>query len=151
MSSKKSASKKSPSKKSASKEKKDEKLVTLDMEEMETTIHTQSHIETAKFCKNDDTLLEETEQNGKLVFKCPKDGQIYEATPEQSRIGTEDYEASESSAKFENVINFAAYDQTIPWVANECPDCSRKLVKMLRLGEKKKVVYVCLCGNKRHN
>lgn len=121
-------------------------------DEKHETHETHEHnIEDAKFCRNDYTLLEEAEKDGKLVFKCFKDGQIYEANAFQTRLVAEDYEASESSAKFENAITYAPYDNTIPWVENKCEKCERTLVKMLRLGEQKKVVYVCLCGEKRFN
>ena len=98
------------------------------------------------YCPITLTLLSEITTGDTLKFKSDKTGTEYDARPEDTMLVSE--ENTEQSAKYINVKMVAAFDPINPKVRlpDGCEKCGRKIVSMLRLGDEKKVVYVCICG-----
>lgn len=99
------------------------------------------------YCPISLTLLSEITTGDQLKFKSDKTGTEYDARPEDTMLYSE--ENTEQSAKYKNIKMVAPYDPVNPKIRipDGCEKCNRKIVGMLRLGEDKKVIYVCICGN----
>jgi DNA-directed RNA polymerase subunit M/transcription elongation factor TFIIS len=102
------------------------------------------------FCETSLSLLEEVTSQDKLYFKSNKTGTVYEGTPESTMLASEEVGEINSVLKFRNALNVTAYDPVNPRVRVTCPNpkCGRKIVSFQRLGDEKRVVFVCLCGHR---
>jgi DNA-directed RNA polymerase subunit M/transcription elongation factor TFIIS len=96
------------------------------------------------------SLLTETTASGKLQFKSAKTGAIYDAEPHHTLLAGEEIGRIHSSSKYHNTLLATPYDPINPRVriAEGCSECKRKVVSYQRLGDAKKVYYICLCGNR---
>jgi DNA-directed RNA polymerase subunit M/transcription elongation factor TFIIS len=92
-------------------------------------------------------LREEITSGAKLQFKCNKCGEIYDAKPEQTLLVSEEIGAADSISKYKNSIRVTAHDPSNPRMEHPCEKCGSKVTSYQRLGEKKKLVIVCECGN----
>lgn len=100
------------------------------------------------FCKVSMCLLEEITSKDKLMFKSSKLGTIYEAQPEHTMLASESVGELHSISKYKNTLSVSAYDPINPRERIEgCEKCGKKIVSLQRLGDEKRVVYSCLCGN----
>jgi len=99
-----------------------------------------------RFDPDTQTLLEPV-TSGKLRFRSPKTGAIHDAKPEDTLLVSEGIGEVNTLSKYANTINVTAYDPVNPREIITCPDCKRVTVKFQRLGQSKKVIYVCICGN----
>ena len=101
-----------------------------------------------EFCPVSYMLLTEITSQEKLQFKSNKTGTVYEANPENTLLASEEGSELESISKFKNTLKVTAYDPTNPRerIEGGCDKCKRKIVSLQRLGDDKRVVYVCLCG-----
>jgi DNA-directed RNA polymerase subunit M/transcription elongation factor TFIIS len=105
------------------------------------------------FCSQTLTLLENITTGDKLEFKSTRTGNKYPASPEFTKLAGEDTAEMQSYSKYQQTLIVTAYDPTNPRarIPNGCDRCGRKVVSYQRLGENKKVYYVCACGNNWHN
>ena len=90
-------------------------------------------------------LREEITSGASLQFKCNKCGEIYDAKPEQTLLVSEEIGAADSIQKYKNSIRVTAHDPANPRIEHPCK-CGQKITSYQRLGEKKKLVIVCECG-----
>jgi DNA-directed RNA polymerase subunit M/transcription elongation factor TFIIS len=100
------------------------------------------------YCPTSQSLLEEVTTQDKLYFKSTKTGTVYEAGPENTMLASEETGEIHSVLKFQNALKVTAFDPTNPRMYNPCDKCHRQIVSYQRLGEEKKTVYVCVCGNR---
>jgi len=100
-----------------------------------------------KFDKYSQTLLTPITKD-KLKFISKSTGVIYNATDEDTLLVSESVSVDISS-KYKNAIRTTAHEPINPYkiLDKGCEKCSRKVVKYQRLGDSKKVITVCLCGN----
>jgi hypothetical protein len=93
-------------------------------------------------------LTEEINTQGELVFVSPQKN-VFVARPEDTLLDSEDFSDTTSVRKFQTSIRETAFDSVNPRVAVEggCPACKRLVVSFQRLGDAKKMLYKCLCGN----
>jgi DNA-directed RNA polymerase subunit M/transcription elongation factor TFIIS len=105
------------------------------------------------FCKDTLNLLEEITTGDVLMLKSNKTGNVYPADAESTKLAGEDTAEMQSYSKYQKTLTVTAYDPTNPRaeIPNGCDHCGRKIVSYQRLGEGKKVYYVCICGNNWHN
>ncbi len=101
------------------------------------------------FCKNCRFLLEPSPQGNKLKYKCDKCGEVMEATNESTILINEDLTATDRIDKYKNTIKTTAYDpiSAKTYIPDGCEKCKRTIVSYQLLGEKKKMVMVCICGH----
>lgn len=99
------------------------------------------------FCPVTWMLLSEITSQDKLIFKSDKTGNLYEAKPEHTMLASEDM-GELPIFMFKNALHVAAYTPINPKARNPCKKCNRQVVSYMRLGEEKKVIYVCLCGHR---
>ena len=94
-------------------------------------------------------LLEEITSGDKLLFKSNKTGTIYEAKPGETMLVNEGISELQSTSKYKNTLRVSAYDSVNPKqrITGGCERCKRKIVSLQRLGEEKRAIYSCLCGN----
>lgn len=92
-------------------------------------------------------LREEITSGSSLQFKCNKCGEVYDAKPEQTLLVSEEISGADSISKYKNSIRVTAHDPANPRTERECDKCKQKITSYQRLGEKKKLVIVCECGN----
>lgn len=98
------------------------------------------------FCKESYTLLQPV-TTGELKFKSDRTGAEYPAKPEHTLLAAEEIKVVQSVLKYKNTLSVTAFDPTNPRSDIGCDKCGRAIVSFQRLGEEKKVVYVCICGN----
>jgi DNA-directed RNA polymerase subunit M/transcription elongation factor TFIIS len=107
----------------------------------------------SNFCPVSYTLLEEITSGNVLKFKSPKTGTVYEATPENTMLASEEVGEIHSVSKYKNTLKVSAYDPINPRIrlADGCENCGRKVVSYQRLGAEKRVFFACLCGKQWHH
>lgn len=101
---------------------------------------------TSRFDPDTQTLLEPV-TTGKLRFRSIKTGAIHEAHPEDTMLASEGIGEVDILSKYNNTINATAFDPANPRALVSCSECKRATVKFQRLGQSKKVIYACVCGN----
>ena len=99
-----------------------------------------------RFDPDTQTLLEPV-TTGKLRFRSIKTGATHEAKPEDTLLVSESIGEVNNESKYANTINVSAYDPANPKAHVPCMECKRQVVSFQRLGESKKVIYACICGN----
>jgi len=99
------------------------------------------------FCQKCLGLLEEITSAGKLQFKCNKCGEIYDARDKDTLLHVEEVGSASYTSKFKYSINTTAFDATNPKIKRPCDKCGQQVTTYQRMGEKKKLVVVCDCGN----
>ncbi len=101
-----------------------------------------------KFDSNTQALLEPVTV-GDLKFKSTKTGVIFNAEPDDTLLVNESIGEVDILGKYKNTIRSTAYDPINPIakIPGGCSQCKRLVVRFQRLGVKKEVVYVCLCGH----
>jgi DNA-directed RNA polymerase subunit M/transcription elongation factor TFIIS len=99
------------------------------------------------FCQKCLGLLEEITSTGKLQFKCNKCGEIYDARAEDTLLHSVEVGSASFTSKFKYSIRTTAFDATNPKILRPCDKCGQKVTTYQRMGEKKKLVIVCECGN----
>lgn len=99
------------------------------------------------FCVKCLGLREEITNSGKLQFKCVKCGEIYEAKAEDTLLASEEVGAASFTSKFKYAIRTTAFDPTNPKIKRPCDKCGQQITTYQRMGEKKKLIVVCECGN----
>jgi DNA-directed RNA polymerase subunit M/transcription elongation factor TFIIS len=101
------------------------------------------------FCKNCRFLLEPNPSSGKLKYKCDKCGETTEATDESTILINEDLTAADKIDKYKHTIATTAYDPISAkiFIPEGCPSCGRTIASYQLLGDKKKMVIVCICGH----
>jgi len=99
------------------------------------------------FCAKCLGLKEEITSAGKLQFKCNNCGEIYEAKAEDTLLASEEVGASSFTSKHKYAIRTTAFDPTNPKIKRPCDKCGQQITTYQRLGDKKKLVVVCECGN----
>jgi hypothetical protein len=94
-------------------------------------------------------LLDEITTQEKLLFKSNKTGTIYEASPEHTMLASEGVSELQSASKYKNTLKVSAFDPINPRerIADGCEKCRKKVVSLQRLGDDKRVIYSCVCGN----
>lgn len=93
------------------------------------------------------TLLTPITVGDKLKFKSNKTGNTYDAKPEHTLLAGEEIGVVHSMSKYKNTIRTTAFDPTNPRIEKPCPKCKAEIVSYQRLGDDKKVIYACVCGN----
>lgn len=100
------------------------------------------------FCPSTLMLLTEITSQQKLTFKADKIGSGYEAEPEDTLLVSVDTGELYSVSKYASTLKVSAYDPVNPRERTSgCDKCGRKILSLQRLGDEKRVVYSCLCGN----
>lgn len=98
-----------------------------------------------KFDSNTQTFLEPITQ-GSLKFKS-RNGEIFSSQPQDTLLASEGVGQVDLISKYRNTIRTTAYDPINPRKKLEKPcSCGREIVSYQRLGDEKKLIYVCLCG-----
>ena len=100
----------------------------------------------SKFDPDTQSLLEPV-TTGKLRFRSIKTGAIHDAKPEDTMLISEGIGEVNILSKYANTINATAFDPANPRALVNCSECKRTTVKFQRLGQEKKVIYACVCGN----
>ncbi len=100
------------------------------------------------FCPTSRSLLDEVTSQDELHFKSNKTGTVYKANPENTMLASEETGEINSVLKFQNALKVTAFDPTNPRMHNPCSACGRQIVSYQRLGDEKRTVYVCVCGNR---
>jgi DNA-directed RNA polymerase subunit M/transcription elongation factor TFIIS len=88
-----------------------------------------------------------TTSGTQLQFKCGKCGEIYQAKPEDTLLASEEVGAASFTSKFKYSIRTTAFDPTNPKIKRPCDKCGQQITTYQRMGEKKKLIVVCDCGN----
>jgi len=99
-----------------------------------------------KFCTETESLLYEQTEAGELQFKS-REGKIYSITTDDTMLDNEELGDAAAILKFDISKRVTAFDFVNPKTEKECMQCHRKIVSFQRLGEQKKIVYACVCGN----
>jgi hypothetical protein len=99
------------------------------------------------FCPITMSLLVESYEGQNLVFKSPKVGYIYQIAPDQTLISGQGIQDITSVSKYKNTLRSSAFNPVISKQLHPCDNCGRQIMSMQRIGEQKKVVYSCICGN----
>lgn len=98
------------------------------------------------YCEKCLGFKEELVGGGKLQFKCNKCGEVYDATPEQTLLASEKLGASSGASKFKYTIRTTAKDPINPKIEHPCKKCGQQITTYQRMGDKKKLVIACDCG-----
>jgi hypothetical protein len=99
------------------------------------------------FCPITMSLLVESYEGQNLVFKSTKTGNIYNIAPEQTLISGQGIQDITSVSKYKNALKSSAFNPVIARQLYPCTECGRQVTSMQRIGEEKKVIYSCICGN----
>jgi len=99
------------------------------------------------FCQKCLGLLEEITSTGKLQFKCNKCGEVYDSTAEATMLASEEVGSASFTSKFKYSIRTTAFDATNPKIKRPCDKCGQQVTTYQRMGDKKKLIVVCECGN----
>ena len=98
------------------------------------------------FCVKCLNLREEITSGTKLQFKCDKCGEIYDARPEDTLLASGEIGGTDFMSKFKYTVQTTAFDPTNPKIERPCKKCGRVITTYQRMGEKKKLIVVCECG-----
>lgn len=104
----------------------------------------------AQVCDPDSyTLLDVSTSNGVLKFISPTTKAQYPARPEDTLL-YQTVGGADANSRYETALHFTPYTPVNPRIIYRegCAKCHSKLVSFQRIGEQKKVIYVCLCGHK---
>ncbi len=94
------------------------------------------------------TLLDIVTKNGELKFRSPTTGEEFPAQPEDTLL-YHNLNGTGGNAKFETALHFTPYVPINPRVIHKsgCSKCKNKLISFQRIGEARRVIYVCTCGH----
>lgn len=94
-------------------------------------------------------FLRELTTGTKLKFRNDMTGAEYDADPSNTILASEETGESRDMLKHANSLRHTPYDPVniAIEIPGGCKKCGRRTVRMQQLGEQKKAVYVCLCGN----
>lgn len=98
------------------------------------------------YCPHSLCLLQEDTSGDKLVFYNAVTNAVYPAKAEDTLLASADF-GDIGRSKYKNTLLVTAHDPTNPRVRMPCRKCGRKIVSFQRLGDERRVYYVCLCGN----
>jgi DNA-directed RNA polymerase subunit M/transcription elongation factor TFIIS len=104
----------------------------------------------AQVCDPDSyTLLDVSTTNGTLKFISPTTKAQYPARAEDTLL-FQTVGGANANNRYEIALHYTPYTPVNPRIiiAEGCPNCKSKLVSFQRIGEQKKMIYVCLCGHK---
>lgn len=101
-----------------------------------------------KFCNLCGSRLIPQTTQGTLNFKCERCTKSFPALPVDSLRSNIDYEAAESSEKYDVMEHNAPADTAGKKVKKQCPDCLLPYLTHIYVGGAQISKYVCECGYK---
>jgi DNA-directed RNA polymerase subunit M/transcription elongation factor TFIIS len=99
------------------------------------------------FCVTCLNLKEPLHGGDSLKFKCNKCGKVYDATPEQTLLASEELSNVSSASKFKYTVRTTAFDPTNPKIDHPCDKCGQKITTYQRMGDTQKMIIACDCGH----
>lgn len=108
---------------------------------------------TQQFDEDGYGILREITNGPVLKFRNEMTGAEYVAEPSNTLLASEETGESRDMLKHANSLRHTPFDcvNIAIEVPGGCRECGRRTVRMQQLGEQKKAVYVCLCGNRWTN
>lgn len=101
-----------------------------------------------EFCRDCGYHLTPETARGELIFRCENCKTPHESTPEHTLRSEINFEAAESSQKYEVSEENAPFDTAGKLVDIECKKCGMPYMTQIYVGVNYVSKYVCRCGNK---
>lgn len=83
-----------------------------------------------------------------LQFQSHKTGEVFPANDNDTLLYSEGIKGIDIRSKYKQTLRMTAHEPSNPKIIVDdgCVGCGRTIVSFQRLGENKKVIYVCRCG-----
>lgn len=100
-----------------------------------------------KFCEECGNVLSRNTNSGEVMFNCTC-GEVYKGNPSDTLISEVYLETENSTLKYNTMLDLAAGDMTNKIVRRKCPGCNLDFMKIVRIGNRETVIYICDCGKR---
>ena len=99
-----------------------------------------------EYCESCGYHLQPQTSKGELVFFCEKCNKPYDSTAEQTLRSHIDFEASETTEKYEVMESLAPFDTAGKRVPIPCIQCKKPFMVQIYEGANYMSKYICSCG-----
>jgi DNA-directed RNA polymerase subunit M/transcription elongation factor TFIIS len=102
------------------------------------------------FCPLTGMLLYPHVEGNKLMMQTATAGTKYESLPEHTVLASDNAGDAKALLRHDRSLTYTCYDVANIGVELKrgCAKCGVRVVKMQQLGEKRRAIYVCICGNR---